>query len=58
LTPLDIASDLQALINLSKEVPFSRIADHIEEKKRKKRHEDIKNLRKKRNIGDGDITSK
>jgi hypothetical protein len=25
LTPLDIASNLQALINLSKEVPFSRI---------------------------------
>ena len=24
----------------------------------RKRHEDIKNLRKKRNIGDGDITSK
>ncbi len=35
LTPQDIASNLQALINLSKEVPFSRIPDHIEEKKRK-----------------------
>jgi hypothetical protein len=35
LTPLDIASNSQALINLSKEVPFSRIPDHIEEKKRK-----------------------
>jgi hypothetical protein len=34
LTPQDIASNLQALINLSKDVPFSRIADHIEEKKR------------------------
>ena len=33
LTPLDIASNLQALIKLSKEVPFSRIPDHIEEKK-------------------------
>jgi Homeodomain-like domain len=53
LTPLDIASNLHALINLSKEVPFSRIPDHIEEKKKeisgldeqiKKRHEDIKKI--------------
>ena len=34
LTPLDIASNLLALIKLSKKVPFSRIPDHIEEKKR------------------------
>ncbi len=34
LTPLDIASNLHALINISKEVPFSRIPDHIEEKKK------------------------
>jgi hypothetical protein len=53
LTPLDIASNLQALITLSKDVPFSRIPDHIEEKKKeisrleaeiRKRHEDIKTL--------------
>jgi hypothetical protein len=53
LTPLDIASNLQALINLSKEIPFSKIPDHIEEKKNeisrleaeiRKRHEDIKTL--------------
>jgi predicted nucleic acid-binding Zn-ribbon protein len=53
LTPLDIGSNLQALINLSKEVPFSRIPDHIEEKKKEisrldeqitKRHEDIKKI--------------
>ena len=53
LTPLDIASNLQALINLSKEVPFSRIPDRIEEKKKEisrleaeisKRREDIKTL--------------
>jgi hypothetical protein len=53
LTPQDIASNLQALINLSKEVPFSRIPDRIEEKKKEisrleaeisKRREDIKTL--------------
>jgi hypothetical protein len=53
LTPLDIASNLQALINLSKEIPFSKIPDHIEEKKNeisrleaeiRKRYEDIKTL--------------
>ena len=33
LTPQDIASNLQTLIKLSKEVSFSRIPDHIEEKK-------------------------
>ena len=53
LTPQDIAPNLQALIKLSKEVPFSRIQDHIEEKKReiskldeqiRKRHEDINTL--------------
>ena len=53
LTAQDIASNLQALINLSKEVPFSKIPDHIEEKKNEisrldeqitKRHEDIKTL--------------
>ncbi len=55
MTPLDIASNLQALINLSKEVPFSRIPDHIEEKKEtpklheqiRNRHKDIKNLEKR-----------
>src|SRR5215213_1507787 len=50
---MDIASNLQALINLSKEVPFSKIPDHIEEKKNEisrldeqitKRHEDNKTL--------------
>jgi chromosome segregation ATPase len=53
LTPQDIASNLEALIKLSKDVPFSRIPDHIEEKKKeisrldeqiRKRHEDIKTL--------------
>src|SRR5215208_737238 len=53
LAPQDIASNLQALINLSKEVPFSKIPDHIEEKKNEisrldeqitKRHEDNKTL--------------
>jgi chromosome segregation ATPase len=53
VSPLDIASNLQALINLSKEIPFSKIPDHIEEKKNeisrleaeiRKRHEDIKTL--------------
>jgi hypothetical protein len=53
LTPLDIASNLQALINILKEVPFSRIPDHIEEKKNEisrleaeiiKRREDIQTL--------------
>jgi hypothetical protein len=34
LTSQDIASNLLALIKLSKEVPFSRIQDHTEEKKR------------------------
>jgi transposase len=57
LTPEDIASLLQALINLSKEVPFSRIPDHIEEKKRKiskqderirKQHEYIKTLEERK----------
>jgi hypothetical protein len=33
LTSQDIGSNLQALTTLSKEVPFSRIPDHIEEKK-------------------------
>ncbi|MCC2647443.1 MAG: hypothetical protein K0R16_246 [Nitrososphaeraceae archaeon] len=53
LTPLDIASNLQALINILKEVPFSRIPDYIREKKNeisrldeqiRKRHEDIKKI--------------
>jgi predicted nucleic acid-binding Zn-ribbon protein len=34
LTPLDIASNLHALTNLLKEIPFSKIPDHIEEKKK------------------------
>ena len=33
LVPQDIASNLQALINLSKDIPFSKIPEHIEEKK-------------------------
>jgi hypothetical protein len=50
---MDIASNLQALINLSKEVPFSKMPDHIEEKKNEisrldeeigKRREDNKTL--------------
>jgi predicted nucleic acid-binding Zn-ribbon protein len=54
LTPQDIASNLEALIKLSKEVPFSRIPELIEEKKKeisrleeeiKKRHEYIKTLK-------------
>jgi hypothetical protein len=53
LTSQDIASNLLALINLIKEVPFSKIPDHIEEKKREilrldeeigKRREDNKTL--------------
>jgi hypothetical protein len=57
LTPQDIASNLQALINLSKEIPFSRIPDRIEEKKKEisrleaeisKRREDIKTLEETR----------
>jgi hypothetical protein len=53
LTPLDIACNLQALIKLSKEVPFSRIPYHIEEKNKeisrleaeiRKRREYIKTL--------------
>lgn len=57
LTPHDIASNLEALINLSKEVPFSRIPDNIEEKKKeisrldeqiRKRHEYIKNLEERK----------
>src|SRR5215217_3024891 len=53
LIPQDIASNLQALIKLSKQVPFSKIPDHIEEKKNeilrldekiRKRHEDNKTL--------------
>ena len=34
LTFQDIASNLQALIKLSKEIPFSKMPEHIEEKKR------------------------
>jgi hypothetical protein len=33
LAPQDIASNLQALINLSKDIPFSKIPERIEEKK-------------------------
>jgi hypothetical protein len=53
LTAQDIASLFQALIKLSKEVPFSKIPDHIEEKKKeisrlderiRERHEDNKSL--------------
>ena len=53
MTALDIASNLQELINLSKEIPFSKIPDHIEEKKNEisrleaeigKRRKDIKTL--------------
>ena len=48
---------MQALINLSKQVPFSRIPDHIEEKKRKiskqderiiEQHEYIKTLEERK----------
>lgn len=57
MTPQDIASNLQALINLSKEVPFSRMSDHNEEKKRdisklheqiRKRHEDNETLEERK----------
>jgi chromosome segregation ATPase len=53
LVSQDIASLLETLIKLSKEVPFSKIPDHIEEKKKeiskldeqiRERHEDIKTL--------------
>jgi transposase len=36
LVPQDIASNLQALINLSKDIPFSKIPERIEEKKKEK----------------------
>lgn len=36
LAPQDIASNLQALINLSKDIPFSKIPERIEEKKKEK----------------------
>jgi hypothetical protein len=51
LAPQDIASNLQVLINLSKDIPFSKIPDHIKEKKKeisrldeeiRKQHEKIK----------------
>ena len=51
LVPQDIASNLEALINLSKDIPFSKIPDHIKEKKKeismldeeiRKQHEEIK----------------
>jgi transposase len=54
LAPQDIASNLQALINLSKDIPFSKIPEHIEEKKKeisrldeeiRKQHEEIKSLK-------------
>jgi hypothetical protein len=53
LAPQDIASNLQALINLSKDIPFSKMPERIEEKKKekiqleeeiRKRREDIKTL--------------
>ena len=34
LTPEEIASNLQAVINLSKEIPFGKMPEHIEEKKK------------------------
>jgi DNA repair exonuclease SbcCD ATPase subunit len=36
LAPQDIASNLQALINLSKDIPFSKMPERIEEKKKEK----------------------
>ena len=50
LVPQDIASNLQALINLSKDIPFSKIPEHIEEKKKEKiqLEEDIKTLKKRK----------
>jgi hypothetical protein len=46
LIPQDIASNLQPLINLSKDIPFSKIPDHIKEKKKEKTQleENIKTL--------------
>jgi len=46
LAPQDIASNLQALINLSKDIPFSKIPEHIKEKKKEKTQleENIKTL--------------
>ena len=57
LAPQDIASNLQALINLSKDIPFLKIPEHIEEKKKektqleeeiRKRHKDIKTLEERK----------
>jgi hypothetical protein len=54
LPPQDIASNLQALINLSKDIPFSKIPEYIEAKKKeisrldeetRKQHEEIKSLK-------------
>src|ERR687889_650970 len=54
LAPQDIASNLQALINLSKDIPFSKIPEYIEAKKKeisrldeetRKQHEEIKSLK-------------
>jgi hypothetical protein len=57
LIPQDTASNFQALINLSKDIPFSKIPEHIEEKKKeisrldeeiRKRREDIKSLEERK----------
>jgi Helix-turn-helix domain len=50
LPPQDIASNLQALINLSKDIPFSKIPEYIEEKKKEKTKlgEDIKTLKERK----------
>jgi hypothetical protein len=50
LPPQDIASNLQALINLSKDIPFSKIPEYIEEKKKEKTQleEDIKTLKERK----------
>jgi hypothetical protein len=57
LAPQDIASNLQALINLSRDIPFSKIPEHIEERKKeisrldeeiRKQHEEIKSLKERK----------
>ena len=50
LVPQDIASNLEALINLSKDIPFSKIPDHIKEKKKEKTQleENIKTLEERK----------
>jgi hypothetical protein len=68
LAPQDIAFNLQALINLSKDIPFSKIPERIEEKKKekiqleeeiRKLNEEIKSLKEtKRELEIETVTAK